>query len=177
MRRMLLLAVLAALFLTAGIRPELFAQSQPAQALPPMTLKVGDNAPNFTLRDQNGKDVSLEDFNGKLVFLNFWGTSCPPCLAEMPGIEKLEEALRGEPIAFLAVTQDEEHTVRRFLRKVPLHLPVYLADTETPEEFGPPAVPRTFILDCSGHEVFRAVGALNWDDEAAREFLRKLEAR
>jgi cytochrome oxidase Cu insertion factor (SCO1/SenC/PrrC family) len=75
MRRALFLAVLAALLVTAGIRPELFAQNQPAPALPPMTLKVGDTAPNFTLRDQNGKEVSLSDFHGKktvaLVFYVF----------------------------------------------------------------------------------------------------------
>jgi cytochrome oxidase Cu insertion factor (SCO1/SenC/PrrC family) len=66
MRRVLLLAVLAVLLVTAGIRPNLFAQTQPAPAaLPPMTLKVGDTAPNFTLRDQNGKEVSLKDFQGK----------------------------------------------------------------------------------------------------------------
>ena len=73
MRRTLFLAVLAVLLVTAGIRPELFAQSQPAQALPPMTLKVGDSAPNFTLRDQSGKEVSLKDFNGKkTVVLAFY---------------------------------------------------------------------------------------------------------
>ena len=65
MRRALFLAVLAVLLLTAGMQPNLFAQNQPAPKLPPMTLKVGDTAPDFTLRDQNGKDISLKDFKGK----------------------------------------------------------------------------------------------------------------
>jgi len=73
MRRALTLAVLAALLATAAIRPKLFAQTQPAAAMAPMTLKVGDTAPNFTLRDQNGKEVSLKDFQGKkTVVLAFY---------------------------------------------------------------------------------------------------------
>jgi cytochrome oxidase Cu insertion factor (SCO1/SenC/PrrC family) len=73
MRRASIAAVLAALLLTAGLRPNLFAQTQPAPKLPPMTLQVGDTAPDFTLRDQNGKEVSLKDFRGKkTVVLAFY---------------------------------------------------------------------------------------------------------
>jgi len=73
MRRGLFVAVLAALLVTVSIAPTLFAQTQPAPALPPMTLKVGDTAPDFTLRDQNGKDVSLKEFYGKkTVVLAFY---------------------------------------------------------------------------------------------------------
>jgi cytochrome oxidase Cu insertion factor (SCO1/SenC/PrrC family) len=73
MRRASFTAVLVALLVTVGMRPSLFAQTQPAPKLPPMTLKVGDSAPDFTLRDQSGKEVSLKDFQGKkTVVLAFY---------------------------------------------------------------------------------------------------------
>lgn len=73
MRRASFVAVLVALLVTVGMRPNLSAQTQPAPQLPPMTLKVGDPAPDFTLRDQNGKEVSLKDFQGKkTVVLAFY---------------------------------------------------------------------------------------------------------
>ena len=124
-----------------------------------------------------GKPTTLGDFKGKVVFLNFWSTSCGPCIAEMPGIEKLQTSLRSEPVAFLAVTEEDEQSVGLFLQKFPLRVPVYLADTDAPRAFGPQIVPRTFILDRSGREVFRDVGGLNWDDDNARKFIRGLEAQ
>ena len=73
MRRASFVAVLVALLVTVGMRPSLSVQTQPAPKLPPMTLKVGDSAPDFTLRDQSGKEVSLKDFQGKkTVVLAFY---------------------------------------------------------------------------------------------------------
>jgi thiol-disulfide isomerase/thioredoxin len=132
---------------------------------------------HWTFHPLGGKPTTLGDFKGKVVFLSFWSATCGPCIAEMPGIEKLQASLRSEPVAFLAVTQEDEQSVRLFLQKVPLRVPVYLAGTDMPRAFGPQLVPRTFILDRSGREVFRGVGGLNWDDENARKFIRGLEAQ
>jgi thiol-disulfide isomerase/thioredoxin len=146
----------------------------PRPVLPTATSAAHDH---WTIHPLDGKPATLGDFKGKVVFLSFWSTSCQPCIAEMPGIERLQESLRSEPVAFLAVTQEDEQSVRIFLQKVPLHLSVYLAGNDTPEDFGPQVVPRTFILDRSGREVFRTMGGLNWDDENARKFIRGLEAQ
>jgi thiol-disulfide isomerase/thioredoxin len=144
----------------------------------PILPKIIGAAPDhWTIHTLGGKPVTLGDFKGKVVFLNFWSTWCGPCIAEMSGIRKLQQSLRNEPVAFLAVTQDDEHSVRLFLQKMALRLPVYLAGNDTPEDFGPQVVPRTFILDGSGREVFRAVGALNWDDGNARKFIHGLEGQ
>ncbi len=132
---------------------------------------------HWTFHPLGGKPTTIGDFKGKVVFLNFWSTSCGPCIAEMPGIERLQASLRSEPVAFLAVTQEDEQSVRLFLQKFPLRVPVYLAGADVPRAFGPQLVPRTFILDRSGREVFRDVGGLNWDDDNARKFIRGLEAQ
>jgi thiol-disulfide isomerase/thioredoxin len=119
--------------------------------------------------------VPLSDFKGKVVFMDLWSTGYNPCILEMPGIEKLQESLHGEPVVFLAVTREDEQAVRTFLQKVPLRLPIYLADKDTPEELKAGAVPTTIILDRSGTVVYRDVGAMNWDADNARKFIRDLE--
>jgi thiol-disulfide isomerase/thioredoxin len=136
---------------------------------------IGAAPDHWVIRTLDGKPVTFSAFKGKVVFLNFWSTSCGPCVAEMPGIEKLQESFRNAPVAFLAVTRDDGRSVHLFLQKIALRLPVYLAGTDTPEEFGPQVVPRTFILDRGGREVFRGVGGLNWGDASARKFIRGLE--
>ncbi len=146
----------------------------PRPVLPVTASAVHDH---WIIRPPGGKGAKLGDFKGKVVFLNFWSTTCAPCIAEMPGIERLQESLEGEPVAFLIVAQEDEQAVRSFLQKVPLRLPVYLADNDIPEDLRPEIVPRTFILDRNGSVVYRDVGAANWDDENARKFLRGLEAR
>lgn len=129
----------------------------------------------WSVRPLGGEPVTLSEFKGKVVFLNFWSTSCTPCIAEMPGIERLHESMKSEPVAFLTVTQEEEKEVRRFLQEVPLRVPIYLSDKETPADLRAVAFPTTFILDRDGRVLYRDVGAKNWDDENVRSFIRNLE--
>jgi thiol-disulfide isomerase/thioredoxin len=160
-------------------QPPIAKMPKSSENLPRPVLPADSSAAHdhWRFHPLGGKPATLGDFKGKVVFLNFWGTSCGPCIAEMPGIERLPESLRSEPVAFLAVAQGNEQSVRLFLQRIPLRLPVYLADAELPQDLGPVAVPRTFILDRSGREVFAYVGALNWDDENARKFIRGLEVQ
>ncbi len=124
---------------------------------------------------QLGRDLA-GDLKGKVVFLNFWLTTCGPCLAEMPGIEALHKSLNSEQVVFLAVTPEDEQQVRGFLKKIPLHVPVYLADGQPPDDLHGFGYPTTYILDRNGAAVFKNVGAFNWDDEGTRVFIRNLAA-
>jgi thiol-disulfide isomerase/thioredoxin len=128
----------------------------------------------WSLRSMQGSGITLGELKGKVVFLSFWGTTCGPCVGEMPGIEALYKSLKGQPVAFVVATQESEQTVRNLLKKMSLSVPVYLAPERIPEGLEPPAIPTTFILDRSGAAVYREVGAVNWDDEQARSFIRKL---
>lgn len=81
----------------------------------------GQPAPNFTLKDENGKTVSLSDFRGKYVLIDFWATGCKPCIAEHPFSKKLEEEFTDKNIAFLYVCLDsQEETWKKLLKKIPL---------------------------------------------------------
>jgi thiol-disulfide isomerase/thioredoxin len=70
----------------------------------PKTLAA---APNFELKNPAGKSLSLKDFRGKVVFLNFWATWCPPCIEEMPAMEKLHQELEKDGLVMLAVNFQE----------------------------------------------------------------------
>jgi thiol-disulfide isomerase/thioredoxin len=137
------------------------------------------SAPNpanaqWTLRPLGGAPISLAQLKGKVVFLNFWSTTCIPCIAEMPGITALYNSLKAEPVAFVAVTQDDEKSVRAFLHEYPIGVPVYLAGRDVPADLTPGGLPTTFILDREGAVVYREIGAANWNDDRVRTFLRNL---
>ncbi len=96
----------------------------------------------------------------------------------MPGIERLYDSLKNDDrVAFLAVAKDDEQRVRGFLSKNPLRIPTYLGEGPWPKGLAVTGVPTTFILDRKGAAVFREVGAVNWDSESARAYLRSLASR
>src|SRR5271170_1291972 len=100
------------------------SKNLPAAWLPEFT---GQQHDGWRVRGLGGNEVTLGDFKGKVVFLNFWSTTCEPCIAEMPGIEGLRISQKDEKVAFLAVTEDDDSTVREFLKKHTLQVPVYLS--------------------------------------------------
>jgi thiol-disulfide isomerase/thioredoxin len=128
----------------------------------------------WSVRPLGQRPMPLKDFGGKVVFLNIWSTTCGPCIAEMPGIEKLQESLQQEPVAFLAVAGEDEQTVRSFLRKAHFRLPVYVADKKVLEDLHVTAFPTTLILDRGGRTVYTYVGGANWDDDNVRMLIRRL---
>jgi len=129
---------------------------------------------DWQLRPLDGSPVTLSEFKNKAVFLNFWSTSCAPCVAEMPSIERLYHSVKNERVTFLAVTQDDEKQVRSFLKSKPLSVPVYLVGKDTPQDLQVDGMPITYILDSNGAVAFSHVGPLNWDSENARTYLRRL---
>jgi thiol-disulfide isomerase/thioredoxin len=130
---------------------------------------------NWHIRSLDGKLVELSAFKGKVVFLNFWATYCGPCLAEMPGIERLARSLNNEDVVFLAVTREKPERVQEFLRKNRLAIPIYLWDEKLPPDLLVDGVPTTYILDRNGNAVYCSGGGSNWDDDGVRSFIRSLE--
>lgn len=128
---------------------------------------------DWSIRDLDGMETPLSVFKDKVVFINVWATSCPPCIAEMPSIQKLRDALEGEDIRFVLATAEDAATVGEFLRSHPLDLPIYLYD-ELPNVLHPPGLPTTYVISREGLIVYRHIGGANWDVEACRAFLRDL---
>jgi len=124
-------------------------------------------APDFTLEDMQGNKVSLSDFAGKVVIVNFWATWCPPCLEEMPSMEKLLQKYKGEDFVLLAINVEENsHSiVEKFLKKNPYTFPVLLdQDAVVQQIYGAYRFPETVVIGRNGIVVARIVGGRDWMD-------------
>lgn len=125
-------------------------------------------APDFTLKDMQGNKVSLSDFKGKVVMINFWATWCPPCIEEMPSMEKLYKKLGSEDFVILAVNiePDAREIVEEFLTKRPYTYPVLLdGESKVQQLYGAFRLPETVIINRQGEVVTRIVGGRDWMDE------------
>ena len=136
---------------------------------------VGRPAPNFTLPDVDGNLVSLHDYQGQVVLVNFWGTWCPPCRAEMPDIQKIYDEFkpRGLEIIGVDAPPDTEEDVRKFVERLDLTW-VFVMDKkwEVARTYAIGAFPSTFFLDKD--HILRQVriGAMN--EKELRERLSRL---
>ncbi|HOO76850.1 MAG TPA: TlpA disulfide reductase family protein [bacterium] len=121
----------------------------------------GTQAPGFTLRDLSGKDVSLSDYRGKVVIVDFWATWCPPCRAEMPGFVGLDEKYRKRGLVILAVNVQGENreTVGQFARSLGIDFPILMGTPAVAEAYGGvSAIPTSFVIDREGVIRKRMVG-------------------
>ena len=126
---------------------------------------------NLQLKGVNVPDANLADFKGKVVFLNFWGTWCPPCRAEYPSIQKLYEAKKGKVQFVLVAMQDEEEKVKQFLAENKYTTPVYLAKSPLAEKMLPKSFPTTFLIGQNGRILMKEDAAKDWNAEDVLQFI------
>lgn len=119
---------------------------------------------DVTLPDLNGRQVSLSDFKGKILFVNFWATWCPPCREEMPSMEKLHAQLKHKAFVMVAIDlQEPASAVKEFFKEFKLTFMALLdASGEIGLLFGIRSIPTTLVLDKNGMIIGVAVGPRNW---------------
>jgi len=140
-------------------------------------LRPGAQAPDFRLPSLAGGEVDLASHRGKVVLLNFWATWCPPCVAEMPSLERLHRALGPEGLAVVTVSTDEdEEVLREFVAELGLTLPVLLdpGGRVAAGAYRTTGYPETFVLDRSGVLLRHHVGPAEWDTPEALANFREL---
>jgi thiol-disulfide isomerase/thioredoxin len=132
--------------------------------------------PSVTLADKEGKTWQLADLRGKVVFVNFWATWCPPCLAEMPGINQLYSRFKGNPnVVFVMVDVDQQLTKSSaFLKKHDWNLPLYQAIGTIPQALSSESIPFTVIFDRRGKIVYRREGTADYSRSKMVEFIKML---
>jgi peroxiredoxin len=120
---------------------------------------------DFSLKTLEGKTITLSQLKGKVVFLNFWATWCPPCRAEMPSMEILYQRFKNAGLEFVAVDiMESAGEVQNFLKDNPYTFPIALdTNGNVSSQYGIQAVPATFIIDRDNTIIFSAVGARNWN--------------
>jgi peroxiredoxin len=133
-------------------------------------------APDFTLKDLNGATVNLKDQRGKIVFLNFWTTWCPPCRLELPSLEKLYAEFKDRDFAMLTIDLKESaNRVKSFRDKEKLTFPILLdADGTTGLKYGVRSIPSTYLIDRNGYIIGGALGPRNWAGREAFELFNHL---
>ena len=133
-------------------------------------------AQNFALKDLNGNEVHLEDYRGKIIFLNFWTTWCPACLVEMPSMEKLYRKFKNDDFVILAVDMQEDlETVKKFKAKFKLSFPILLDEEGVVASYyGVRAIPATYFIDRAGYLYAAAMGARDWASEDAFLLIKHL---
>ncbi len=129
---------------------------------------------NFVLRDINGYQRNASDLKGKTIFINIWATWCPPCVAEMPGINKLYNKVQSEDIVFLMISQDKSlEKAHNWVKKKEFDFDVYSAPN-LPDQFRTGYVPSTFVINTKGELVLTKTGIANYDTRKFENFLKEL---
>lgn len=134
-------------------------------------------APDFTLSNLDGRKVSLSSYKGKVVILNFWGTWCEPCKAEMPSLNKLYLEHRDKGLVVLAVSIDpSDQKVKSFISQKGYSIPVLLDRNKEVffDTYGLFGLPVSVIIDRDGMIVQKVIGEIAWDSPQMEEKIRKL---
>ena len=119
----------------------------------------------ITIKDPNGQQVSLSDFRGKIVFINFWTTWCLACVIEMPSMEKLHQKFKDKDFVMLAVNlQESASKIKQFYKEYKLTFTTLLDSTgDVGAGLGIRSIPTTFILDKKGRILGKALGPREWE--------------
>ncbi|AVQ98233.1 redoxin domain-containing protein [Oceanobacillus sp. M65] len=131
----------------------------------PLSVNVGDKAPDFELKTLEGEQVRLSDYRGERVLLNFWSTWCPPCRQEMPDMQQF---FQDQDPVILAVnltdTEVNQKTVREFIEEFGVTFPVLLDEkAKVSQLYRIQPIPTTYFIDAEGKIRYKAFGALTYE--------------
>ncbi len=161
-RSRLLLVSLAALVVLAGC----YSGSRPP--------RIGSKAPDFTVKDAD-KTVTLSQYSGKPILLNFWATWCPPCIEEMPSLVQLQQRMQGKVTVIAVSTDVDDAAYHRFIQTHNVDLlTVRDGDQKSNTLYGTYKFPETYVIDSKGNIRRKFIGPVNWNDPQIAEYLNGL---
>jgi peroxiredoxin len=137
--------------------------------------RIGSNAPDFTVQDSDHK-VTLSQFRGQVVVLNFWGTFCPPCIEETPSLVQMQKRLKSKGVVVVAVSIDSDDAAyHKFLKDYKIDLvTVRDGSQKSSALYGTFGWPETYVIDRNGMIRRKFIGAVDWSSPEITEYLSKL---
>jgi peroxiredoxin len=135
------------------------------QQLTPMVKQPA--APDFQLSDLEGTPVTMQDYRGKVLIINFWATWCPPCRAELPSMNRAWKKLEQQGVAMIAINiGEDEESIRSFLKDYPIDFQVLLdKDSQSLQQWQINGLPTSYVVGRNGFIYYQAVGDREWDNE------------
>ena len=139
-------------------------------------VKLGERAPGFTLSQLPSGKLSLSQFKGKVVVLNFWATWCPPCIMETPSLEQFATEMRPQGVTVIGVSVDEnESQLKQFIQRYHLSYPVARDPSAAlAHRYGTYKLPESYIIGRDGHVAEKIIGGTNWTDPRMITFVKSL---
>jgi len=144
--------------------------------LEPRIVNAGDTAPNFKITTDSGKTVSVDNFGGKLLVLNFWASWCPPCVEETPSLEEFARELGPEGVVVVAVSIDRnENLYHRFIQRFGISFETARdPDANISSSYGTFQIPETYLIDQHGKVLEKVISNQNWMDPEFLAAVRKM---
>lgn len=165
-----ILIILGCIFFIPGLQLKLKEAFFPVAAIE-KAVHIAPEDYDVELKGINVASTNLKNFKDKPMFLNFWGTWCPPCRKEWPSIQKLYDGRKGHVNFVLIAMNDQEDAVRKYLKENNYTVPVYIAQSPISEKLLPKAFPTTFLLDKTGRIIIKEDAATDWDAETIHQFI------
>lgn len=137
---------------------------------------VGDSAPDFSVTTDSGRKISVSDFGGKLLVLNFWATWCPPCIEEIPSLNRLHETMASKGVVVLGISVDQnEDQYKQFLKNHSVTFQTHRDPEHSINlEYGTVMFPETYIIGRDGKVLRKIISSRNWMDPAMLSDLESL---
>ncbi len=164
-RRVLSLFALPGILMVAsGCREGAGASGAKASPVSGVSVAAGQSAaPAWQLKDLEGREVTLEQYKGKVVIVDFWATWCPPCRAEMPVYVNLYKKFADRGLVIVGISLDAQGpgVVRKFVDSMGITYPIVMGDDEVAAAYGIQAIPSTFVVSRDGRILHSKVGAIS----------------
>ena len=129
---------------------------------------------NFSLRDSQGNEISFADLEGQVVFMNFWATWCPPCIAEMPDIHNLYKSQPDSTRFFMISLDRDKQKAIDYVKEKDFTFPIYFLNSSLPKSYDISSIPTTYVLSKDGNIVIENHGMAKYNSDSFKSLLADL---